>query len=95
MISKDAVIDVLTAIRRDIRINGDKNYYLLLSVCEFINKIFCDCKLVEYWVFDLSFGEHESKTEMGFELKGIDSIEKMATFLISKYDSKNKSELPK
>ena len=85
MINRQATIDVLKVIRGDIRRNGSRNYHTLLSVCTFINSLFCDCKYIEYWVFDLNFGQNECMTELGFELKGIDTIDKFVDFLFSKH----------
>ena len=92
MPDREETIKLLKAIQKDIRLHGSKNYYLLLSVCHFINRLYCNCKYVEYWIFDMNFGEHECKTELGFELKGIDTIDKFVDFLeTKKHDNGNES----
>ncbi len=51
----------------------------------FINFIlFCDCKYVEYWCLDLNFGQNTTETEMGYELRGLDTIEKFVDFMYEK-----------
>jgi hypothetical protein len=85
MLSKTATAEILTRIQNDIRVNGVTNYPLLLTVCLFINSVFCQCKYVEYWIFDMDFGKNVCNTEMGYELRGIDTIDKFVNFLFSKY----------
>lgn len=87
MLDRESVIDILKAVQWDIRRDGVKNYHLLLAICRFINSLFCDCRYVEYWVFDLGFGKNISGTELGFELCGIDTIEKFVDYLYSKHVS--------
>jgi hypothetical protein len=86
MLSKTTTAKILTCIQNDIRVNGIKNYHLLLAVCSFINSVFCQCLYVEYWIFDMNFGMNSCNTEMGYELRNIDTIDKFVNFLFSKYD---------
>lgn len=81
--NREAVIDLLTAVRSDIRRNGVQNFDMIMAICRFVNKLFCDCRYVEYWVFDMNFGQNECMTELGHELRGIDTIEKFTDFLFS------------
>ena len=89
MVERSDVIKLLTAIQRDINYYGVTRYDLIKTMCEFVNRLFCNCKYVEYWVFDLDFGRNVSNTEMGCELKGLDTIDKFVDFLYAKSD-KNK-----
>lgn len=57
---------------------------LLTGLARYINSLFCPCRYVEYWVFDLDFGRNESDTDMGIELRGIDTIYDFVRFLLSK-----------
>lgn len=67
-----------------IRQNTGAFYPMMIDLARYINSLFCPCRYVEYWVFDLNFGRNQSDTEMGIELRGIDTIEKFVTFLQSK-----------
>lgn len=86
-VKRDEVIEILSVLQKDIRRNGIAHYHLLLSVCHFVNSLFCDCRLVEYWVFDMSFGQNQCMTEMGIELSGLDTIEGFVDYLFTKYGS--------
>ena len=85
MIGKEETVKLISAIRVDIMANGITNYPLLFTVCSFINSVFCQCKYVEYWIFDMDFGKNVCNTEMGYELRGVDTIESFVNFLFSKY----------
>ena len=58
--------------------------YLLTGLARYINSLFCPCRYVEYWAFDLDFGRNISDSDMGYELRDIDSPEKLIQFLLSK-----------
>lgn len=84
MPDREEVLQILKAVRGDIRKHGVQNYHLLLEVCRFVNSLFCPCRYVEYWVFDMGLGQNICNTELGFEMAGIDTVEKLVEFLYSK-----------
>ena len=59
------------------------SYNYVVSVCDLISCVFCGCKYVEYFVFDLDFGRNQTDTEMGVELRGL-TIETFVDLLYSK-----------
>lgn len=79
-------IDLLTVMQDHMSKWNPGQYRLMLAICEFIGKHFCDCKYVEYFVFDLDFGRNEGYTEMGFELRNVKTIYQFVDFLYELQD---------
>lgn len=78
---KQQIVKILEALQNSF----DKD--LVMSVCEFIGGHFCNCKYVEYFVFDMDFGRNECHTEMAYELRDIHNIVQFVDFL---YDLQDK-----
>jgi hypothetical protein len=85
--TRQQFIDILTALSDHMSRWNPGSYRLVMDMCSFIGKHFCDCKYVEYFVFDMNFGKNQCFTEMGYELRDVKNIEQFIDFL---YDYKDK-----